>query len=90
MAETTANVPVVIQVLNNDYDIDGQNLLVVQTTPPNNGIVDIDPNYQTLIYTANIGFVGIDSFTYTICDPTQQCVTATVVVEVLDLSLIHI
>ncbi|MGB1204391.1 MAG: Ig-like domain-containing protein [Chitinophagales bacterium] len=86
-AETTANVPVVIQVLNNDYDIDGQNLLVIQTSPPNDGVIDIDPNYQTVIYTANIGFIGIDSFTYTICDPTQQCVTASVVVEVLDIEI---
>ncbi len=87
MVSAIANAPLIIEVLNNDYDIDGQGLLVVEMTAPSNGTAQIDPNYETIIYTADIGFIGVDSFTYTICDETNFCETASVIIEVQNIDV---
>lgn len=50
----------VIDVLVNDFDMDGDALTVVSTTNPINGQVQINPD-STVTYTPNIDFVGEDS-----------------------------
>lgn len=55
-----------LNVLNNDSDPDGDNLYITETTAPQNGTIT---NYGNLIvYSANDGFEGQDSFEYTIID----------------------
>ncbi|WP_282070467.1 DUF7507 domain-containing protein, partial [Olleya namhaensis] len=53
------------------------------TTTPDNGTVTISPTGE-IIYTPNDGFIGEDTFTYTICDDANPalCDTATVTVTV--------
>ena len=67
VAVTPVNTPVVLDVLANDSDPDGDPLAITAVTQPANGTVVISNN--TLIYTPDPGFFGaFDTFTYTIDD----------------------
>ena len=76
-----------IDILANDNDIPTDGTLVI--TMPTNGVATIDnngtpndPSDDTVIYTADPGFTGTDSFDYTICDTIGNCSTATVTIMV--------
>ena len=77
---TDVNVAVVIDVLANDSDADGDPLVVSAVTPPTNGAASTDGS--TVTYTPALGFVGTDAFTYTITDGRGGEATATVTVVV--------
>ena len=83
-AITETGVPVNGNVLVNDFDPDGDTITVTGNTNPTNGTVTVNPdgNYT---YTPEPGFVGEDSFEYTICDngTPQACDTAIVVINVI-------
>ena len=83
-ASTNPGVPVNIPVAGNDTDPDNNlnpgSITIVNN--PGNGTVTPNPN-GTVTYTPNPGFTsGTDTFTYQICDTTNQCATATVTVTV--------
>lgn len=80
-ATTTENTAVTINVLSNDIDVDGDTLTVSSATSPTNGLVVINPD-NTITYTPNTSFNGVDTFTYTISDPLLAVATATVTVTV--------
>ena len=79
-AVTDEDTAVVINVLANDNDIDGDPLNVVNVTQGANGTVVINAD-NTVTYTPNANFNGQDTFTYTIDDGTNTD-TATVTVTV--------
>ncbi|KAG1668171.1 hypothetical protein GQR58_017949 [Nymphon striatum] len=79
--ETTPETPVVIDVLANDGDPDGDDAIIASTTPPTHGEVSINPD-GTLTYTPDDGFIGEDTFTYTIDDGQGGTEVATVIVNV--------
>jgi hypothetical protein len=81
-ATTAENTPVVIDVLANDHDPDGDPLTVVGLTQPANGSAALNPD-QTVTYTPTAGFIGTDDFTHTIADPHGATDSATVTVTVL-------
>jgi large repetitive protein len=64
---TLENTPVIIPVLNNDSDPDGDPLTVTAVVTTGNGTAVINPNY-TVTYTPALNFEGVDIFTYTISD----------------------
>jgi len=71
--ETSDGGPVPIDVLENDYDIDGDDFFICSYTNPSNGTIIILNN--EFVYTPNSGFSGCDDFTYSICEvnvPTNQ------------------
>ncbi len=63
-------------VLDNDQEPDGDPLTVTDFSPPQSGTL-IHRGAGVFAYTANAGYVGPDSFTYTISDGTTSA-TATV------------
>lgn len=75
--DSSANV---IEVLSNDTDQEGDSLTIISFTDPANGIVI--NNNGNVSYTPDAGFVGTDSFTYTIDDGQGHTATATVTVTV--------
>ncbi|MBB3210084.1 glutamine cyclotransferase [Rhodopirellula rubra] len=75
--------PVVISVLDNDSDLDGDTISVTAISQAANGEVS-DNGDGTLSYTSDAGFVGTDSFAYTISDGFGGTATATVTVEVVE------
>jgi len=87
-ATTNENTPVTIDVLNNDYDSDGDTLTVDSVTQGTNGLVI--NNGSNVTYTPALNFTGTDSFNYTISDGNGGTATATVNVTVITLAQINI
>ncbi|WP_197505836.1 tandem-95 repeat protein [Urechidicola croceus] len=83
LSTTDPGVPVIISVLTNDSDVDGDTLTVTTIiTPPVNGGVVINAD-GTITYTPNSGFMnGTDTFEYEVCDSSGQCDIAEVTVIV--------
>jgi hypothetical protein len=79
-AVTVPGKPVFIPVLNNDSDPDNDPLQLVSVTQPANGVAWITSG-NLVVYQANAGFYGIDSFGYVISDGALTA-TATVYVTV--------
>jgi hypothetical protein len=79
-AVTDEGTPVIIDVLNNDSDVDGDTPTVDSVTQGTNGSVANNNSYVT--YTPALNFTGNDSFTYTISDGNGGIHTATVTVNV--------
>ena len=80
-ATTPAATPVSIPVLSNDKG-SLVNSSVVVTTLPTNGTTTVDPSTGIATYTPNPGFSGTDSFTYKVCDSSNNCTTATATITV--------
>ena len=80
-ATTTEDIPVTIDVLANDTDVDGDPLTVTNLTQPTNGTTTLNVD-NTVTYTPNAGFSGSDSFTYTANDGIADSNVATVSVTV--------
>ncbi|HEV2889153.1 MAG TPA: Ig-like domain-containing protein [Frankiaceae bacterium] len=82
VATVTTGTTAPVDVLANDADTDTLTITAT-STPANGGTVAVLPG--SLTYTPAAGFVGTDTFTYTVCDPSNECDTATVTVTVLAL-----
>ncbi|WP_109298983.1 Ig-like domain-containing protein [Aquimarina sp. AU474] len=84
---TFIDTPVSGNVLTNDEDLEGdtQTVTTLTVTTTQGVLVTIDPNTGVYTYTPPSGFVGEDTFEYTICDNGNPvaCDTATVYIEVL-------
>jgi gliding motility-associated-like protein len=74
-ATTTQNLPVAIDVIDNDFDektsINISSLAV--NFKPHNGTVAVNPFNGDITYTPNWNFTGIDVFEYKICDDGIPC-----------------
>lgn len=91
-ATTNVNTPIVINPLNNDLIPSAvilNSLQIVNGEGPANGTVVVNPN-NTVTYTPNTGFIGIDRFRYRICSNTNSCDEAyvTVVVGSSDIAVV--
>ncbi|MBZ0220513.1 MAG: tandem-95 repeat protein, partial [Candidatus Methylomirabilis sp.] len=82
-ASTFRETPVVINVLANDADIDGDALTVASLAGPQNGTAVINPD-QTVTYTPATGFVGTDSLAYSAYDGDAESNSTTVMITVQD------
>ena len=80
-ASTSPDVPVVIDVLSNDQDPDGDTLTVNSLTQPVYGSVAMNAD-ETLSYMPASNFNGSDSFNYTVVDGQGGTDTVTVTVTV--------
>jgi gliding motility-associated-like protein len=83
-ATTSSGSSVDIPVLNNDWDPDDDNIYVSVVSAPQHGTASTNGD-GTITYTPNQGYVGIDSFTYVICDDGNppMCDTAMVYITVM-------
>jgi Bacterial Ig domain len=84
-ATTVADVSVILDVLANDTDANGDSLTLASVTGANGSVVIGDANADTipdLLYTPNPGFVGFDNFSYAIDDGNGGTDTAEVTVVV--------
>ncbi len=80
-AMTTQGTPVVIDVLGNDSDPDGDALTITLASQPSNGTATVDN--EAIVYTPTASFVGTDTFTYKVSDGKGGMATATVTVTVM-------
>lgn len=91
-ATTSPDSPVAIDVLSNDFDIDGNTILLTffgatsenggTVTRDDNGTPD-DLNDDLLIYSPPANFTGTDSFSYTISDGNGGTDSATVMLDIV-------
>ena len=81
-ASTPSSTPVVIAVLANDTDVDGDRLTVIAVTQPAGGSAAIAGDGTHVLYTPNAGFGGVAQFVYTVGDGQGGTATATVRVAV--------
>ncbi len=86
-AVTPIGTPVTVDVLAHDTDPDigtvhGDKLTVTTVGTPAHGTTKINTD-GTILYTPNSGFVGKDTFTYTISDKSGKTSTANVAITVL-------
>jgi len=80
-ANTPEETPVVIVVLGNDTDADGDPLTVANLTQPAHGTATLNAD-QTVTYTPDSDFAGTDSFTYRAHDGKTSSDLATVTIDV--------
>ncbi len=80
VAATNINVPVMVNILLNDSDIEGDPLSVTAVTQGANGVVTISG--ASVIYTPNSGFEGMDTFMYTVGDGQGGSAMADVTISV--------
>ncbi|HVK14058.1 MAG TPA: Ig-like domain-containing protein [Gemmataceae bacterium] len=79
---TAAGMPVTFNPLANDADPDGDTgTLVILVATPANGAAVVNAD-RTITYTPRAGFVGTDTFTYTVTDARGGTATATVTATV--------
>nr|WP_161594576.1 Ig-like domain-containing protein [Marimonas lutisalis] len=83
-ASTDLDTPVIVPVLDNDSDAQGDSFTVTGVTDGTNGTVAIDPVSGNPVYTPDAGFTGTDTFDYTITDDLGAIDTASVTVTVGD------
>jgi len=76
-AMTNDELPVVIDVLMNDYNPDGVPLAITAITQGSNGTVAINPD-NTLTYTPTVIWGGNDVFTYTLNSVSTATVNVTI------------
>jgi hypothetical protein len=79
-ARAALNSPVIVDVLANDADPDGDTLTITSNSTPANGAATAENGKIT--YTPNAGFTGSDTFTYTVGDGKGGTASATVTVDV--------
>ncbi|MCJ7604310.1 MAG: Ig-like domain-containing protein, partial [Desulfobulbaceae bacterium] len=79
-AATTSGVSVTINVLQNDSDIDGDRLSLLQVQAAAHGTTSISGS--GIVYTSQASFSGNDTFTYTVTDNNGKTALATVTVAV--------
>ena len=83
---TSPNTPVEIDLLSDDSDPDGDNIIITFIGEPAHGGVTLNPDGEGITYTPNPDYVGTDFFPYIICDDgiPVLCDTAYVTVTILD------
>jgi hypothetical protein len=81
-AATNEDVAVLVDVLANDTDLDGDTLRVASVTQPGSGKAAIDADTGQVRYTPDADFNGEDSFSYTVTDGAGGTATTTVAVSV--------
>ena len=84
-AETALTIDAAGGVLANDVDAEGDPLTVTVVDSPANGTITLNAD-GSFVYTPNAGFAGSDTFTYEATDGTNVSNTATVTIEVNEVS----
>ena len=77
---TQEDTPITLDVLSNDSDPDGDTLTVQSITQPIHG--SVVNNGLNVVYSPELDFNGLDSFTYTLSDGDGGTATATVTMTV--------
>jgi hypothetical protein len=94
-ATTIGTTPVAVNVLANDSDPNGSLVpsSVTVTAGPSHGRVTVDPPTGKITYTAVPGFIGNDTFSYTVNDSfgsTSNVATVTVTVAEAPAPVVHL
>ncbi len=83
-----ADTPDTLVVSANDINPDASQISVIIVSAPNNGVATVLPGSE-IFYEPDVGYLGVDSLSYQICDEGgvragAQCSSATVVIDVAE------
>ena len=67
---TNQGIPILVDALINDSDVDGDDFSYLQCSTPNHGTTTLDTANNTLTYTPSPDYIGNDEFTYQVIDNT--------------------
>ncbi len=81
-ATTVPTVAVNIDVQDNDFEPNGDNLITTIIGGPNAGNTATVLNQDSIQYTSAITFAGYDTIWYQVCDPSLTCDTSMVIITV--------
>ncbi|MEL7038730.1 MAG: PQQ-dependent sugar dehydrogenase [Cyanobacteria bacterium J06592_8] len=73
----------ILDVLGNDSDPDGDDLVLMSVNSVTNGSVEINATEDALLYTPNIGFTGTETFNYELSDGNGGTAQGAVTVNVV-------
>jgi hypothetical protein len=71
-----------LAVLNNDFDVDGDNIIISAISYDGSGMLTLSENKKNLLYSPADNFYGSDSFSYTIKDPSNGTSSSDVLISV--------
>lgn len=74
--------PVTVAVTANDRDYAGSGLTVTGVGAPLHGVASVAPGEQAVSYTAQAGYTGLDSFSYTVTDINGRTASALVTIVI--------
>lgn len=85
------NSSITLNVIANDFDADGDGIVVVNVDSSNNASITLNPD-GSIFYSPNRNFQGTDTFTYTIQEDTEEALTAvgTVTINVVESSYVEV
>ena len=84
---TKIDIPVIIDVLENDTALDDVPLTLTIENSPTNGDIEVNPD-NTITYSSELDFIGDDQFSYQVCDIDEDCSTALVIITVTPSSVL--
>ncbi len=82
--EITEDETVIISLLDNDYDAEGDTLTVTSVNPSSNGATISWSADGTLTYTPSSGFIGTEILTYIISDGKGHSAEGKIIIDVLN------
>lgn len=77
---------VAIAVLANDFDPENDALIITNVGQPAHGTVLVDPANDSLIYTPEANYYGMDAFTYSVSDNHGGIDSASVAISILPIN----
>lgn len=80
--QTIVNQSIVVEVLGNDSDPDGDSLSIAAVTAGALGVATINPTATALVYTPAPGQCGIDTLSYTVTDGNGNSASAVLTVRI--------
>src|SRR5690606_4589183 len=85
------NSSITLNVIANDFDADGDGIVVVSVDSSNNASITLNPD-GSIFYSPNRDFQGTDTFTYTIQEDTEEALTAVgrVTINVVESSYVEV
>ena len=81
---TSKNNAVKVDVLTNDTGLEDGVATLVVIVDPSNGTWQVNATNDSITYTPNNGYVGVDELQYQVCDVDGECSVATVTITVKD------
>jgi hypothetical protein len=87
--KTDEEIPVSGSVAPNDFDRQGESISFTMTSNAKSGTISFNSDGR-FTYKPNVGFWGIETITYRVCNTSGMCATATLIIEVIPFTIVNL